>query len=120
MDRLLEAAGAVVPDFPYKTECCGATYGVTRNEIVGRLTGRLLDMAERLEASAVAVACPLCQQNLDLRQAQVNRRNKRNFDIPVLYITQLLGLAMGIDSHELGLDKLFVSPDRLLRSVVGQ
>lgn len=108
MDALLKATGAMVVDFPYKTECCGATYGVTRNEIVGRLTGRILDMALSLGAQAIAVACPLCQQNLDLRQSQVNRYWKRRFDIPVLYITQLLGLAIGIDPKRLGLDKLFV------------
>jgi len=114
MDRLMEAVGASVPDFPYKTECCGATYGVTRNEIVGKLSGRILDMALRLGAEAVAVACPLCQQNLDLRQGQLNRQWKRNFDIPVVYITQIIGLALGIDPRKLGLHKLFVDAGVLL------
>ncbi|GKT10859.1 CoB--CoM heterodisulfide reductase iron-sulfur subunit B family protein [Desulforhabdus sp. TSK] len=116
MDRLLEAVGVTVPDFPYKTECCGATYGVTRNDIVGKLTGRILDMALRVGAEAVAVACPLCQQNLDLRQAQVNRHMNRTFDLPVVYITQVIGIALGIAPKELGLDKLFVNADFLLRS----
>ncbi len=114
MDRLLEAVGATVPDFPYKTECCGATYGVTRNEIVGKLSGRILDMALRVGAEAVAVACPLCQQNLDLRQGQLNRYWKRSFDIPVVYITQIIGLALGIDPKKLGMNKLFVDAGRLL------
>lgn len=116
MDRLLEAVGVTVPDFPYKTECCGATYGVTRNDIVGKLTGRILDMALRVGAEAVAVACPLCQQNLDLRQAQVNRHMNRTFDLPVVYITQVIGIALGIAPKELGLNKLFVNADFLLRS----
>lgn len=113
MDELLESAGATVVDFPYKTECCGATYGVTRNEIVGRLTGRILDMAANLGAQAIVVACPLCQQNLDLRQSQVNRYWHRRFDLPVLYITQVLGLALGLDPARLGLDKLFVKADSI-------
>jgi heterodisulfide reductase subunit B len=117
MDRLLEAMGATVPDFPYKTECCGATYGVTRNHIVTELTGRILDMAARLEAQAVAVACPLCQQNLDLRQGQVDRRWNRSFRLPVVYVTQLMGLALGIDPRKLGLDKLIVNADFLLQPV---
>ncbi len=117
MDRLLQAAGATVPDFPYKTECCGATYGVTRNGIVGRLSGRILDMALRLGAQAMAVACPLCQQNLDLRQDQVGRQWKRNFDMPVLYITQAIGLALGLDPEKLGLDKLFVNASPLLEAL---
>ncbi len=114
MDRLLEAIGATVPDFPYKTECCGATYGVTRNRIVTELTGRILDMALRVGAQAVAVACPLCQQNLDLRQAQVNRHWKRTFNLPVVYLPQLVGLALGISPDKLGLDKLMVNANFLL------
>jgi heterodisulfide reductase subunit B len=113
MDKLLQAVGASVPEFPFKTECCGAAYGVTQNHIVGKMTGRILDMARRLGAAAIAVACPLCQQNLDLRQSQVNRFWHRTFQMPVVYITQLLGFALGIDPKKLGLDKLFVSADDL-------
>jgi heterodisulfide reductase subunit B len=93
---------------------------VTRNDIVGKLTGRILDMALRVGAEAVAVACPLCQQNLDLRQAQVNRHMNRTFDLPVVYITQVIGIALGIDPKELGLNKLFVNADFLLRSAPGE
>jgi heterodisulfide reductase subunit B2 len=118
MDRILEVIGATVPDFPYKTECCGATYGVTRNHIVTELTGRILDMAARCGAEAVAVACPLCQQNLDLRQAQVDRRWNRSFNLPVVYITQLMGLALGIEPRKLGLNKLIVNADVLLKPVL--
>ncbi len=118
MDRLLEAAGATVPPFPFKTECCGATYGVTRNDIVGKLTGRILDMAVRLGAHAIAVACPLCQQNLDLRQSQVNRFWKRSFNLPVVYLPQLLGLALGLEAKALGLDRLFVNADGLVPDLV--
>lgn len=114
MDRILAAVGATVVDFPFKTECCGATYGVARNPIVTELTGRILDMAVRLNAQAVAVACPLCQQNLDLRQSQVDRRWNRSFNLPVVYLPQLVGLALGIDPEALGLDKLVVSADGLL------
>lgn len=114
MDRILEALGATVPDFPFKTECCGATSGVTKNEVVGRLSGRILDMAQSLGATAVAVACPLCQQNLDLRQGQVNRHWKRTFDLPVVYITQLIGLALGIEPKKLGVNKLFVNAESII------
>ncbi|MGA2937394.1 MAG: CoB--CoM heterodisulfide reductase iron-sulfur subunit B family protein [Syntrophobacteraceae bacterium] len=115
MDRLIQTTGATVPDFPYKTECCGATYGVTRKDIVGKLSGRILDMASRLGAEAIVVACPLCQQNLDLRQDQVNRYCKSTFNLSVLYISQVIGLALGLDQKVLGMDKLFVNPDCLLQ-----
>jgi heterodisulfide reductase subunit B2 len=113
MDRMLEAIGATVPDFPYKTECCGATNGVTRNEIVGRLSGRIMDMALRVGAQAIAVACPLCQQNLDLRQSQVGKHWKRSFNLPAVYLTQLIGLALGLKPKDLGMDKLFVDADAI-------
>jgi len=115
MDRLLESVGATVPHFPFKTECCGATYGVLRKDIVGRLTGRILEMARDLGADAIAVACPLCQQNLDLRQGQVERYRKDSFKIPVVYITQMIGLAFGIEPRKLGLHRLVVKPNFLLR-----
>jgi len=117
MDRLIEATGATVPDFPLKTECCGATYGVTRNKIVGKLSGRIMDFALRLGADAIAVACPLCQQNLDLRQGQVDRFWKRTFNLPIVYFTQVIGLALGIEPKTLGLDKLFVNAESLLPSL---
>jgi len=120
MDQLLRAIGLSVPDFPYKTECCGAAYGVTQNHIVGKLTGGILDMARHLGADAVAVACPLCQQNLDLRQAQVDRHCHTSFQMPVVYITQLLGFALGIDPKKLGINKLFVSADDLFKGTSEQ
>ncbi len=110
MDKILSALGATVPDFPFKTECCGATYGVVRNEVVGRLSGRILDMAKELGGDVIAVACPLCQQNLDLRQEQIERYQKKKYNIPILYITQLIGLAFGCSPKKLGLDKLVVKP----------
>ena len=115
LDELLHAIGASVPDFPYKTECCGAAYGVTENHIVGKLTGRILDMAQGVNADAIAVACPLCQQNLDLRQSQVDRFWRRTFNMPVVYITQLIGYALGIDKKKLGFEKLFVSAETLFQ-----
>lgn len=119
MDRLLEAVGATVPHFPFKTECCGATYGVIRKDIVGRLTGRILEMARSLGADAISVACPLCQQNLDLRQGQVERYRKDSFRIPVLYITQIIGLSLGIDERKLGFHRLAVKPDGILEKFSG-
>ncbi|MDD2317420.1 MAG: CoB--CoM heterodisulfide reductase iron-sulfur subunit B family protein [Desulfobacterales bacterium] len=116
MDRLIEAAGAAVPDFPHKTECCGAALGITQRDVVMRLTGRILEMARAVGADAVAVACPLCQQNLDLRQDQVNRALKENFNLPVLYITQIIGCALGIDRKTLGIEKLAVKTDALFQS----
>lgn len=106
LDRLLAACGATVVDFPFKTECCGAAFGMPRLDMMQRLSARILDMAQRCGADAIVVACPLCQMNLDLRQGQVAAASGARYDLPVPYFTQLLGLALGLPEDGLGLAKL--------------
>ena len=67
-----------------------------------------------MEADCIVVCCPLCQMNLDLRQKQAERQANARFRIPVLYYTQLMGLAFGCDPKTLGLGKLIVSADRIV------
>ncbi|MDY0274589.1 MAG: CoB--CoM heterodisulfide reductase iron-sulfur subunit B family protein [Desulfomicrobium sp.] len=117
MDRLMCALGAEVLPFPLKVECCGASYGIPRGDIVARLSGKLLDAARRLGADCLVTACPLCQMNLDLRQGQINRALGENFQMPVFYYTQLMGYALGLDRTELGLNKLCVDPHRVLGKI---
>jgi heterodisulfide reductase subunit B len=115
MDKIMEALGVEVCDFAFKTECCGAAFGVAKREMVNQLTYKVIAMAIDAGANCIIVACPLCQQNLDLRQDQVNATMKSNLNIPVLYFTQVMGLAFGYSPSELGIDKLIVSPDGLIR-----
>ncbi len=116
MDRVLEAVGVKVVDFAFKLECCGAAYGVPNQETVTFLTAKVLTMALDAGANCMAVACPLCQQNLDLRQAQVNAATGNTFNIPVLYFSQIMGLAYGYSPEELGIDKCIISAEPLIRS----
>lgn len=114
MDQILKALGAQVVDFPLKVECCGASYGIPRQEVVLHLSGKLLDLARAQGADGLAVPCPLCQMNLDLRQGQINSYLQQDFQLPVFYYTQLMGLAFGLNQKELGLDKLCVPPRKAL------
>lgn len=116
MDNILAALGADVRPFPLKVECCGASYGVARRDIVARLSGKLLAAAVDVGAEMVVAACPLCQMNLDLRQEQINSAEGTNYRMPVLYFTQLMGLALGLPEEKLGLDKVCVSPREALRA----
>ncbi len=109
MDKLVKAAGAEPVDWPLKTECCGASLSISKTSVVNRLGYKLLSMAHRAGAECIVVACSLCQLNLDLRQADAKKNHADIPDIPVLYITQLLGLALGLPPKELGLDALMVS-----------
>jgi len=106
MDALLAACGATVLDYPFKTECCGAAFAMPRLDVMQRLSARLVDMAAEIGADCIAVACPLCQMNLDLRRGQTNRAAGRPHALPVPYFTQLLGLALGLSEADLALDKL--------------
>ena len=119
MERIVEAIGAEPVDWPYRTECCGAGLSLTHTDVVCRLGHRLLSMAQRAGAHCVAVACPMCQTNLDLRQAEAIEAHGQLHETPVPYLTQLLGLALGLSAEELGLDALFTAPRLLLSNVPG-
>ena len=114
MDELIAATGAETVAWPYKTECCGASLAMTEPAAVSRLGHRLLSMARLAGASCIAVACPLCQMNLDLRQRDATQAHGELPPTPVLYVTQLLGLALGLPANELGLEALTVRADELL------
>ncbi len=114
MDDLLTAAGMETVDWPYKTECCGATFSLTRTEIVLRLTADILQMAQEAEVDCIAVACPLCHANLDMRQSDIEKKLGIKYDIPIFYFTQLLGMAFGLQRRDLGIGRALVGCDELL------
>jgi len=117
MDDLLADAGAEVIPFPLKTDCCGASMGIPLNEAVTKLSGKIIDLAVSLGADVIAVACPLCQMNLDMRQSQIEKALEKKYNIPVMYYTQLLGLAFNLPEDVLVLDKLIVSPQPVLKKL---
>lgn len=105
MDQLLKKIGATPLDWAFKTECCGAGFSVSRTDLVAKLSGLILDDAVARGAEAVIVACPMCHLNLDLRRPQIEKRAGKKINIPVIYITQALGLALGIAPKKLGLQR---------------
>ncbi len=117
MDDCVEAIGAEPIEWPHRTECCGAAYSLTSPGMAMRLTGEILSMAKEAGADCLAVACPLCQSNLDLRQQDIESLRNEKFELPVFYFTQLLGLAFGLPERSLGLHRLIVNPGDVLRKV---
>jgi len=115
MDELIFHCGAEPVDFQYKVECCGGAFGIAPHiEFVLEKARDILEMAVDCKADVIAVACPLCQQNLDMREGQINSRYKTNYRIPVVYFTQLLGLSFGISYSKLMLNKHLVSSRKIL------
>lgn len=109
MDHLLEQLGFNVLDWSYKTDCCGATFNLTNRDVFLRLSKKILDEAKNVGADIISVACPLCQVNLDSYQLEMKSPN-----IPVVYFSQLIGLAYGIDSKSLGMHRHFVNCEEVV------
>jgi heterodisulfide reductase subunit B len=117
LDELLDTLGADVVDFPLKTHCCGGHMTQISAETAYELIRRLLKNATEYDADAIVTLCPMCQLNLDAFQSNINRTLKTTFDIPVLYFTQMIGLAMGKQPEELGIGKEIVSASSALRKI---
>ena len=110
MDDVLELLGAEVLQWPYKTDCCGGSLALTRTDLVLKLSRKLLDMAKTMGAEAKVTMCPMCQANLDTRQTDISNESGILYSLPVLYLTELIGIAMGSNHAKSWLAKHLVSP----------
>jgi heterodisulfide reductase subunit B len=108
MDNIARVLGARPLDWSYKTECCGASLFVTQESISARLVARILENACAVGADCIAVACPMCQNNLDTKQEEIRAAFDIPRALPVVFITQLMGLAFGAPESELKLQQSFV------------
>jgi heterodisulfide reductase subunit B len=108
LDKLMSVLGATVVDFPLKAHCCGGHMTQISEATALELIRRLLKNAADYEADAIVTLCPMCQLNLDAYQKNVNSYFGTDYHIPVLYFTQLMGLAFGLPTKELGFGKELV------------
>ncbi len=109
MDELLSWLGAEVVDYPVKAHCCGGHMTQISEPQAFELIRRLLQSAEDYKADMISCMCPMCQLNMDGYQGRVNGYFNLNFKLPIVYFTQILGVAFGIDSKKLGIGKELVS-----------
>ncbi len=106
----LAALGCEVVDFPYNVECCGSYLTVSQPDLPARMSGDIVDSARRHGAQVLVTACPLCQFNLDYPQRSTNGRLATGRELPVLYFTQLMAVALGLDEETWGLEGHYVDP----------
>jgi heterodisulfide reductase subunit B2 len=105
LDKLMRVLGAKVVDFPLKAHCCGGHMTQISADVALELIRRLLKNAADYEADMLVTLCPMCQLNLDAFQDAVNERFGTNYRIPVLFFTQLIGLAFGLSPEAVGIGK---------------
>ncbi len=113
LDSLISTLGAQPVKYYYKTKCCGGPILITNEDLALELAKDLLLMAKESGADCMVVTCPMCHLQLDAKQKAVEAKFNIKIDIPIIYFTQLMGLAMGFAPQELGLDKHLVPTDRL-------
>jgi heterodisulfide reductase subunit B len=107
MDRIVEALGATAVAWNYKTECCGAGMTMANEETVLELSHKILADAAAHGAQCVAVACPMCHVNLDMKQAAIEARYGTKYGMTIYYLCDLVGLALGLTPRALGIDRHF-------------
>jgi heterodisulfide reductase subunit B len=108
LDKMFGICDADVVYFPMKVRCCGGMLMTTFEETALKLNMELLQCAAHNGADMIVTTCPLCHFNLEAYQGKINQIYEKSFDIPILYFTQLLGVAFGLPATSLGLDSSFI------------
>lgn len=108
MEAVVAALGGATVEWNYKTECCGAGMTMANEDIVLDLSHKILTNAAAHGANCVVVACPMCHVNLDMKQADIERRTSVRHGMTIYYLSDLVGRALGLSDHTLGIDRHFV------------
>lgn len=109
MEELLIALGAEPVSWNFQTECCGAGMTMADEETVVGLSHKILTNAREHGANCVVVACPMCHVNLDMKQAKIEKTARVRHGMTIYYLSDLVGLALGLDETALGIDRHFVA-----------
>ena len=113
MEAAIRAAGAEPVEWNFAVECCGGGFSMSKTEAVVELSHAILADAEAAGAQVIVAGCPMCHSNLDMRQQTINAAGLGRHDLPILYLSELVGLAAGLDPKRLGLDRHFVDAMRV-------
>jgi heterodisulfide reductase subunit B len=116
MDNIAKALRVDVRPWSYKTDCCGASFSISRQDIVYTLVKRLYDKAIETGAECMIVSCQMCQANLDLYQKDISRHFGESYNIPIFYFTELIGLGLGLKEAPSWLKMHMVDPIPYLES----
>ncbi len=115
MEPILVSLGASVYEWDMGGKCCGASLMSTAPEAGIKLVAGILDAAQ--DADAVVTVCPMCQMNLEAYQRRASKMRKTHYAMPILYLPQLMGLAMGLTDEQIRLDLNLCVPDGFLHKL---
>lgn len=101
MEKIIEAIGGTVADFPLKTICCGGSLMITQKPHAEEMSSAIIKSIDKAQANVITTPCGLCQVNIDMAKKVYNHNTGKKFSAPVLNITQLIGYALGIKESEL-------------------
>lgn len=119
MDEIFKWLGAEVVDYPVRSHCCGGHMTQISEPEAFELIRRLLHSAQEYKTDVIACLCPMCQLNMDAYQGRVNAFFNTNFNLPILYFTQLMGVAFGLQPKDLGFGKELVAAEPVIAAKVG-
>jgi heterodisulfide reductase subunit B len=114
LDELVASLGADAISWELKAHCCGSSLAMSEPDVALELINKLLRNAQENGAQCLVTPCPLCQFNLDAYQRVANSQFKTKYNLPVLFVTQLIGVALGIPANTLALSRNIVSPMKVL------
>lgn len=113
MEHLFQSLGAENVYFPCKLRCCGGMLMTTYEEAALKLSADILERAVENGADCIATTCPLCQMNLEAYQDRINKVYGTDYKMPILFFTQIIGVAIGLSENELGIDRNFYRCEKL-------
>jgi succinate dehydrogenase / fumarate reductase cytochrome b subunit len=114
LGQVIEALGGTVIEYAGSHKCCGFPIITMNKEASLKQAGRHLGDAKDADADCLVTPCPLCHLNLDLQQPLAERVVGRELEMPVLHLPQLVGLALGLEPKELGLQRHVVKPTSVI------
>ncbi len=117
MENIITALGGQPISFPYKLDCCGGGLLLSKEKVSLKLSATIMREVKKQSPDCLMVACPLCHFMLDARQRIIERELREKIRIPVFYVSQLIGIAIGVDPKSLGFHRLLVSPGELLQKI---
>lgn len=115
MERILKVLGLSAIDWNYKTNCCGASAAVTDPRTAFKLMGRIMQDALNRGANCMVVTCPMCQLNLDAYQDAFCAQEGISSRMPIYFLTEILGLALGFSIQELQIERHFIHQPELIK-----